>query len=136
MTTTTTGGCLCGAVRYEAEGEPAMQAICHCSHCQRQAGSAFSTIVGFRESAVRVTKGEPKSYIDHGESGKAVERQFCGNCGSPLFSIVEVSPGMIYIKSGTLDDTSFFQPAVHIWTQSKQAWVDTGAVPAFATNPG
>ncbi len=136
MTTPMTGGCLCGAVRYEVNSEPAMQAVCHCSHCQRQAGSAFSTIVGVPEAAVKLTAGTPKSYIDHGESGKAVERQFCGNCGSPLFSLVEVMPGMTFIKSGTLDDTSFFQPTVHVWARSKQAWVDTGTVPVFATNPG
>ena len=136
MTTSMTGGCLCGAVRYAINAEPAMQAVCHCSHCQRQAGSAFSTIVGVPEAAVTVTKGALKSYIDHGESGKAVERQFCGTCGSPLFSLVEVAPGMTFVKSGTLDDTSFFQPAMQLWTRSKQDWVDIGAVPAFATNPG
>lgn len=131
-----TGGCLCGAVRYEIHGEPVMQAVCHCSHCQKQAGSAFSTIVGVPETAVVVTQGVPTSYFDSGESGKAVERQFCGTCGSPLFSKVEVAPGLTFVKAGTLDDTAFFQPSAHIWTQSKQCWVDTGAVPAFATNPG
>ena len=99
------GGCLCGAVRYEVQSEPLMQLVCHCSHCQKQAGSAFSTIVGVVEQAVTVTKGAATSYVDHGESGKAVERQFCGTCGSPLFSKVEVSPGMIWVKSGTLDDS-------------------------------
>lgn len=133
---TTTGGCLCGAVRYEVKGDPAIQLVCHCSHCQKQAGSAFSTIMGVPEAALTVTKGEATSYVDRGESGKAVERQFCGTCGSPLFSKVEVSPGMVWIKVGTLDDTSAFSPAAHIWTKSKQAWVDTGAVPAFETNPG
>ena len=136
MTTVMTGGCLCGAVRYEFSGEPAMQAVCHCSHCQRQAGSAFSTIVGVPEAAVTIIKGAIKSYIDRGESGKAVERQFCGTCGSPLFSLVEAMPGMTFIKSGTLDNTSFFKPSVHVWTGSKQDWVDTGAVPAFLANPG
>ncbi|MFM5954380.1 MAG: GFA family protein [Novosphingobium sp.] len=136
MNKTMTGGCLCGAIRYEIAGEAAMQLVCHCSHCQRQAGSAFSTIIGVPEAAVTVTQGAPTSYIDHGESGKAVERQFCGTCGSPLFSKVEVSPGMIWVKTGSLDDSSWFQPSAHIWTQSKQPWVDTGSVPAFATNPG
>ncbi len=136
MTQPMTGGCLCGAVRYEIHGEPVMQAVCHCSHCQKQAGSAFSTIVGVPETAVVVTQRAPTSYFDSGESGKAVERQFCGTCGSPLFSKVEVAPGLIFVKVGTLDDTAFFQPSAHIWTKSKQCWVETGAVPTFATNPG
>lgn len=133
---TKTGGCLCGAVRYAVTGDPAMQLVCHCSHCQKQAGSAFSTIVGVPEASLAVTEGAPKTYVDHGTSGKAVERQFCADCGSPLFSKVEVSPGLVWIKAGTFDDASWFSPAAHIWTKSKQAWVDTGTVPAFETNPG
>lgn len=136
MVTTKSGGCLCGAVRYEMDGEPAMQVVCHCTHCQKQSGSAFSTIIGLPQGAVTVTQGEPTSFHDSGESGKAVERQFCGTCGSPLFSKVEVAPGLVFIKTGSLDDTAFFQPSAHIWTKSKQCWVDTGAVPAFASNPG
>lgn len=136
MSETMTGGCLCGAVRYAIEGQPAMQAVCHCSHCQKQSGSAFSTIVGVPDAQVTITQGAPKSFIDHGDSGKAVERQFCANCGSPLFSKVEVAPGLTFVKSGTLDDTAFFRPAVHVYAKSKQDWVDTGSVPAFATNPG
>lgn len=135
MTKPMTGGCLCGAVRYEVNAEPAMQVVCHCTHCQKQSGSAFSTIIGVPESAVKVTQGTPKSFIDHGESGQKVERQFCADCGSPLFSIVAVAPGMTFVKSGTLDDTSFFRPAANIWTRSRQCWVDTGEVPAFETNP-
>jgi hypothetical protein len=136
MSAPMTGGCLCGAVRYEVSGELAMQAVCHCSHCQKQAGSAFSTLIGVPEGQVTITAGKPKSYIDHGESGKKVERQFCDTCGSPLFSVVEAAPGMTFIKSGTLDDTAFFQPTMHFWTRSKQDWVDTGSAPAFKTNPG
>lgn len=136
MTEPMTGGCLCGGVRYEISAEPAMQIVCHCTHCQKQSGSAFSTIIGVPEAAVQVTKGAVKSYVDDGESGKHLQRQFCGDCGSPLFSIVEVAPGMAFVKTGTLDDTSFFQPAAHIWTRSKQCWFDTGVAPAFETNPG
>jgi len=133
--TTHDGGCLCGAVRYSFEGEPAAALVCHCTHCQKQAGSAFSTILGVPEAALTMT-GQPTSYHDHGESGKLVERIFCGTCGSPLISKVEVAPGMVWVKAGTLDDTAVFKPSAHIWTRSKQCWVETGDVPAFDTNPG
>ena len=135
MTDTTTGGCLCGAVRYTITGEPAMALVCHCSHCQKQSGSAFSTIIGVPEGQVEI-EGAPASYEDRGESGKRVERQFCGTCGSPLFSLVEVAPGMVWVKAGTLDDPKGFAPRMHLWTRSKQDWVGTGDVPAFETNPG
>ena len=130
----TEGGCLCGKVRYGFDGEPAAAMVCHCTHCQKQSGSAFSTIIGVPESALEV-RGTPTSYADSGESGKSVERIFCGTCGSPLISKVEVAPGMAWIKAGTLDDTGLFDPAMHIWTRSKQCWVDTGELPAFDTNP-
>ena len=130
----TEGGCLCGKVRYGFDGEPAAAMVCHCTHCQKQSGSAFSTIIGVPESALEV-EGTPASYADSGESGKSVERIFCGTCGSPLISKVEVAPGMAWIKAGTLDDTGLFDPAMHIWTRSKQCWVDTGELPAFDTNP-
>lgn len=131
----TEGGCLCGAVRYAFEGDPVASMVCHCTHCQKQSGSAFSTIIGVPEQALAVT-GETRCFRDEGESGKAVERIFCPVCGSPLISKVEVAPGMAFVKAGTLDDASAFNPSAHIWTRSKQCWVDTGDTTAFATNPG
>ncbi|MGA0841157.1 MAG: GFA family protein [Pseudomonadales bacterium] len=41
--TSRTGGCLCGAIRYELKQDPSIAAICHCTHCQRQSGGLFST---------------------------------------------------------------------------------------------
>ncbi|KWV93727.1 GFA family protein [Erythrobacter sp. AP23] len=130
-----TGGCLCGEIRYAFEGEPAATMVCHCTHCQKQSGSAFSTIIGAPEGQVEIT-GDPARYRDSGESGRSVERQFCNTCGSPLFTRAEVSPQMLWIKAGTLDDTTQFTPSAHIWTRSKQCWVETGDIPAFDTNPG
>ena len=133
--TTMTGGCLCGRVRYSVSGDAVMQVNCHCKNCQRQSGSAFSTIIGVPEGALSI-EGEFKTFDDQGESGEAVLRDFCPNCGSPLFSRVAVAPGLIFIKVGTLDDTSGFTPAMHLWTKSKQHWVDLAGQLAFETNPG
>lgn len=130
----TSGGCLCGAVRYTFEGEPGQGMVCHCTHCQKQSGSAFSTIIAVPQAAFELS-GDPASYHDAGESGKAVERIFCSQCGSPVISRVEVAPGMVFVKAGTLDNTATFVPAMHIWAKSKQCWVETGIMPAFATNP-
>ena len=60
------GGCLCGAVRYRIEEEAQAALVCHCTHCQKQSGSAFSTILGVAESAFSI-EGEPCSYADAGE---------------------------------------------------------------------
>ncbi|MEQ8859072.1 MAG: GFA family protein [Pseudomonadales bacterium] len=132
-----TGQCLCGAVAYEFDGDPAMTGVCHCKNCQRQAGSAFSTLAGVPKATFRFTKGEPKLYRDADtNSGNTVERYFCGNCGSPIFSALPDQPDMLYLKTGTLDDTAAFQPQFHVWCDSKQNWVklDEG-IPAIATQP-
>jgi hypothetical protein len=130
---TRTGGCLCGQVRYTMSADPQMCVTCHCKNCQKQAGSALSIIIGVAEDAVEYT-GEVKTYNDTGDSGATVRRQFCPECGSPVFTRLEM-PGLMFIKAGTLDDTSELQPALHCYTKSKQNWVDLGEIPGFETVP-
>jgi hypothetical protein len=115
------GGCLCGAIRYRAEGKTTIQAVCHCRNCQRQAGTAFSVILGVPADSLTV-EGDPKVYVDHGDSGGAVNRHFCGACGSPLYSELSASPETVFLKAGTLDDTSILSPKVHLWCASAWPW--------------
>jgi hypothetical protein len=129
-----TGGCLCGNVRYELTTDPLMCVTCHCKNCQRQAGSALSIIIGVPQGSVEV-QGEVKTYNDTGDSGATVGRQFCENCGSPVFTQVAHPPGVMFIKAGTLDDTSSLKPSFHCYTKSKQDWVDLGGIPGFETVP-
>lgn len=130
---TRTGGCLCGQVRYTLSADPALCVTCHCKNCQRQAGSALSIIVGVPEDAVEYS-GETKTYNDTGDSGATVRRQFCPECGSPVFTRLE-QPGLMFIKAGTLDDTSDLQPQFHCYTKSRQQWVELGDLPGFETVP-
>lgn len=116
------GGCLCGAVRYVLKAEPLMTAVCHCTHCQRQSGGVFSTNLGVPEAAY-VQTGETKIFTDKGDSGKAVWRHFCANCGSPIRSMVEVMPGLVLVKAGTLDDMSGLKPGVEVYTDHAAEWV-------------
>ncbi len=129
-----TGGCLCGAVRYTLAAEPLMCVTCHCKNCQRQAGTALSIIIGVPENAVSFT-GRLKTYDDTGDSGATVRRQFCPECGSPVFTRVEQPEGVMFIKAGTLDDTSNLKPAFHCYTKSKQDWIGLGDIPGFETVP-
>lgn len=129
------GRCLCGHVSYEVTGEPAFTGVCHCANCQRQSGSAFSIIVAVPSTAV-TRSGELKTYNDRGASGAGVQRLFCPDCGSPVFSILESMPGMTFIKAGTLDDTSWLEPRFSVWCKSAQPWlkVEVGGS-NFAENP-
>jgi hypothetical protein len=130
------GGCLCGAVRYSCEAEPVMQAVCHCKNCQKQAGTAYSVIIGVPRQALKLT-GELTTYEDKGDSGGRVSRSFCPRCGSPVLSDVSVAPALVFIKAGTLDDTSWVTPAVHMFTRSAMACsVIPEGVAKFETTPG
>ena len=116
------GGCLCGKVRYAANAEPVFTGVCHCKNCQKQAGTAFSIVVAVPKPALTIN-GTLKTYADRGDSGKGVSRRFCPDCGSPILSEVEVMPDLAIIKAGTLDDTSWLQPAMEIFCDSAQPWV-------------
>jgi hypothetical protein len=128
-----TGRCLCGAIAYEITQPPTMMGVCHCRNCQRQAGSAFSTLAAVPKDDF-VLQGAPKLYEDRDtDSGNPVQRWFCGNCGSPIYSALPTRPDQIFLKTGTLDDTSGFRPGFHVWCSTKQDWVDLPAsVPAMA----
>jgi len=119
------GACLCGAVKYSSPAEPVLEAVCHCENCQRQAGTAFSVVVGVPASSLKI-EGEENvaTYQDRGDSGKSVQRRFCRNCGSPIVSVVEVAPDLLFIKSGTLNDRSWLDPKLHIWCDSAQPWYE------------
>ena len=121
---TMTGRCLCGDVTYELTGDPIATAICHCDHCQRQSGGAFSVNLVAQPSQLAVS-GELKTYTETGENddGEYVYRRFCPGCGSPIVSEL-TGPGIIAVKVGTLDDKSGVQPTVEAWCVDRQPWVD------------
>jgi len=118
-----TGRCLCGRVSYSADAEPVAQAVCHCADCQRQTGGPFSVIVGVPRAALEVHGETLSSYTTVGEDhGRDTERHFCSACGAPVFSISGAMPELAFIKSGSLDDATWVQPAVEVWTDSAQPW--------------
>src|SRR5919204_6913142 len=102
-----TGRCLCGSVTYSADAEPVVQAVCHCTDCQRQTGNPFSVIVGVPRDAFKLDGNTIASFVTIGEDhGGETQRHFCTACGSPVFSIAAVAPELTFIKSGSLDDAS------------------------------
>lgn len=118
-----TGGCQCGATRYKATG-PAKQVLaCHCTDCQRQSGSAFGLVMVIDEADFQLTKGEVKTFVSIADAGREKTGAFCPECGSRIYHVIAWRPGMLSIRAGTLDDTSWLEPKVHLWTSRKQPWV-------------
>jgi len=118
-----TGRCLCGSVTYSVDAEPVWQGACYCANCQRQTATAFSVIVGVPRDALTV-EGDALASVKTVSEGyqSTTERRFCSACGSPIFSTIESMPGLVFLKAGTIEDTSWIEPTVEIWTRSAQPW--------------
>jgi hypothetical protein len=130
------GGCLCGKVRYNASGDPAFVGICHCRDCQKFTGSAFAVVVGVPKPAFSL-QGKVTTYSKTGDTGKTIERQFCPECGSSIADEASALAGVVMISSGTLDDPSWVKPAMQIYCDSAQPWVELGGkMQSFAKMPG
>jgi hypothetical protein len=114
-----TGGCLCGAVRYEAPGAPGLTAICHCRMCQRASGGPFMALLFMHTDLVRVTRGAPRVYC----SSRTSNRHFCADCGSPLF-FERHARSSTAITVGSLDEPYDFKATMHVCTESAMAWLD------------
>lgn len=115
------GGCLCGAVRYECEGDPDCSLVCYCRDCQRASGSGHVPAMSMPRERVTIS-GETRSYAATGGSGKTTVRHFCPTCGSLLFSTPEVIPDFVNIYAGTLDDPSVFKPTWSFFRHSHAPW--------------
>lgn len=116
------GGCACGAVRYECKAEPLFALNCHCRDCQRETGSAFAPILAVPRAAFRVTRGSPRYFDLQADSGYTTRRAFCGACGSRLFGEPGSRADMVTIRAGSLDDPREFRPGQDIFTVSAQPW--------------
>ena len=121
------GGCMCGEIRYSCKAEPKTVYYCHCEDCRRGSGSAFHVGVGVLKEALTILQGSPKSFRKTADSGNGITRQFCPNCGSPLFTFPDVLPHIVMIKAGSLDEPERFRPDTEIFTDNKVSWAEIGS---------
>jgi len=131
---TRSGGCQCGAVRYEVQGEPVHNAICHCADCRASAGAPMVAWLAVKEEQFRLTSGELSSYT--GKTGS--ERQFCPNCGTGLFfRNQQFLPGLVDIQAATLDEADRVVPQAQVQCAERLPWIsELNDVPAFERFPG
>lgn len=135
MTDAFTGGCLCGAVRYDCAGEPAMAGHCHCDDCRRSSGSGHSSHLAVTQTSVTMT-GEVKGYARPADSGNMVTRYFCPACGAALYSTNSAMPGMMFLRASSLDDLEVFKPQMHVYASRAASWDRRDeALPAFDVMP-
>ena len=124
------GGCLCGAVRYQAEAVPTRTSYCHCEMCRQASGAPVVSWLTVPRGKFAYVKGSPKRY----DSSDHAYREFCPECGTQLTFRSKREPALIDITSATLDNPGLAPPADHIWTRSRIAWFDTAdALPRYET---
>jgi hypothetical protein len=127
MTSTYTGGCQCGAVRFRVRGTLKDSSICHCRMCQKAFGAYYAPLVSVRGAELEWTRGERKRF----QSSNVVERGFCADCGTPL---TYEAPDGIAIAAGAFDDPAALPPVIQFGTERKIAFVDhLHALPARVT---
>jgi len=119
---TLTGGCMCGSVRYEWRGTGVSASYCHCSDCQKATGGPYTVGVGVKAAGLTILSGKTKGYTTVADSGRRITREFCPECGSPLFTRGEVLPEMVWIKAGSLDEPARIQPTHQTWTKMAVPW--------------
>jgi hypothetical protein len=115
------GGCLCGAVRFEATGTPKWVVNCHCRSCRRHTASPMTTFTGFADENFTIVAGEPKVF----ESSPQTRRTFCGDCGTPLTYFADWDPGMVHLYVCSLDSPDDFAPKFHVNFAEHVKWFDT-----------
>lgn len=117
-----TGGCLCGAVRYECKSKPLMMLKCHCRDCQRVSGGPYIAVVVVPLKHFKITKGVLQQYATPRLAGGHNLRGFCGKCGSRLTGAENPERGIIAITASSLDDASWFKPALAMFVCDAQPW--------------
>ncbi|PWW01608.1 hypothetical protein DFR52_102271 [Hoeflea marina] len=136
MPNTYSGGCACGAIRYETSSEPIFQNHCQCRDCQRRSGTGHGSYLTFPRRADVTVTGEATSFRVAGDSGNQKIHGFCPTCGTPVHLTFAAMPELFSVTAASLDDPGRFTPQAVTYTSSGPAWdrLDA-ALPAFERMP-
>lgn len=116
-----TGGCACGAIRYDVPTEPVLMHDCQCRDCQHDSGTGHGSHLTFAGASVKVT-GTAAFWETVGENGTRKRRAFCPACGAPVYLTFPDMPEMFVASAASLDDPGRYMPQLVMWTASGQAW--------------
>ncbi|MEM7099872.1 MAG: GFA family protein [Pseudomonadota bacterium] len=129
MSNTISGGCLCGAIRFETTAEPVFQLLCHCKDCQTVSGAAAYAAYVVPLESLHVTRGQPNHFEVTADSGRTNSRHFCPNCGARVWAVLE-EMGMASVNGLALDDRSHFQPTANHMAGGAPDWCTLGDLPS------
>ena len=122
-----TGGCLCGEIRYVVDWAIERLAACYCNDCQRMTSAGGSVNARIPASAFRITKGQTKVFTKMADSGNALHRHFCGNCGSWIYNPMGGDPEHVILKAGTFDRHERMKIELNLWARSRAPWAPMDA---------
>lgn len=130
-----TGNCLCGQVKFEADGDIVFAGNCHCVDCQQVTGAAYATNVFLKETDVSIT-GDLSSYEHEVDSGNTLIKKFCPNCGSQMFGYSVNRPGVMHLRAGSINEKEHIKPQFNVYASRKLDFVHLDAdIPAFDKMP-
>lgn len=130
-----TGQCLCGDVKFEADGEPSIMANCHCTDCRITSGTAYATLVFIEKEDVKIT-GKTSTFDHKVDSGNVLTKHFCPRCGSQMFGENAARPTSIGLRGGTINEQELVKPAFNVFAGSKMdATILDENIPAFEGMP-
>jgi hypothetical protein len=116
-----TGGCLCGALRYEFDGEPQYMGHCYCGDCRKASGSGFIPFISVAARALRFS-GPSREFRSPAARGGEATRNFCSVCGSLVFGGERDRSDSFTIYAGSLDEPSLFRPSMAIFAHGRPDW--------------
>lgn len=116
-----TGGCACGAIRYQIEGEPQVSNDCQCRDCQRESGTGHGSHMSFVGAGVTVT-GDAAHWDMVADSGHVKTRYFCPTCGSPVYMTFSAMKEVFTIRAASLDDPARYRPQIITYGARGYAW--------------
>ncbi len=112
------GNCHCGAIAYEADADPALAGICHCTDCQTLSGSPYRVTLPVPAEGFRLLRGAPKLYIKTADSGTKRAQAFCPDCGTPIYASALENPPTISLRWGAIRQRAQIAPRRQIWCAS------------------
>ena len=130
-----TGGCACGAIRYETDAEPVFQNHCQCRECQRLSGTGHGSYLTFASRAEMAITGKAKIWRVKGDSGNEKAHAFCPTCGAPVFLTFAAMPDLIAVHAASLEDPGLFEPQAVTYAVRGLAWDTMDALPRFERMP-